>query len=65
MLTAKELMHLEDFLTMEQTNIKALSQLAGMNQDSQTKQLLQDLAQKNQQHFQTISRHLSSSQNLQ
>lgn len=65
MLSAKELMQVEDFLTMEQTNVKALNQFANMVQDTQTKQLFQQFAQKNQQHFQTISRSLSSAQNLQ
>ncbi|MDR3588083.1 MAG: ferritin-like domain-containing protein [Negativicutes bacterium] len=65
MLSAKELMQLEDFLTIEQSCIKALNFLANQTQDSQAKQLLQQMAQKNQQHFQTISKHLSAGQNIQ
>jgi hypothetical protein len=65
MLSAKELMHLEDFLTMEQACSKTLNYFAGQLQDSQAKQLLQQLAQRNQQNFQTVSKHLSSGQNLQ
>lgn len=58
-------MQLEDFLTIEQSCIKALNFLANQTQDSQAKQLLQQMAQKNQQHFQTISKHLSAGQNIQ
>lgn len=65
MLSSKELMHLEDFLTMEQTSVKTLNHFANELQDSQGKQLLQQMAQKNQQNFQTVSKHLSAGQNLQ
>jgi rubrerythrin len=65
MLSAKELIQLEDFLTMEQTNIKTLNQFANQVQDSQSKQLFQQMAQKNQQHVQTISKHLTAGQSLQ
>lgn len=65
MLSAKELMHLEDFLTMEQSCSKTFNHFANQLQDSQAKQLLQQMAQRNQQNFQTISKHLSSGQNLQ
>ncbi|HMM21982.1 MAG TPA: ferritin-like domain-containing protein [Selenomonadales bacterium] len=65
MLSAKELMHLEDFLSMEQANVKTLNHFANELQDNQAKQLLQQLAQKNQQNFQTISKHLNAGQNLQ
>jgi hypothetical protein len=65
MLSAKELMQLEDFLTMEQACVKTLNHFANELQDSQAKQMLQQMAQKNQQNFQTASKHLSSGQNLQ
>ena len=65
MLSSKELMHLEDFLNMEQTNVKAFNHFANSMQDSQGKQLLQQMAQKNQQNFQTMKKHLSAGQNLQ
>ncbi len=65
MLSAKELMHLEDFLTMEQTCAKTLNYFSNQLQDNQGKQLLQQMAQRNQQSFQTISKHLNSGQNLQ
>ena len=65
MLSSKELMHLEDFLTMEQTCVKSLNNFSGLVQDAQVKQALQQMAQKNQQHFQTVSKHLNAGQNLQ
>ncbi|MCX7781541.1 MAG: ferritin-like domain-containing protein [Negativicutes bacterium] len=65
MLSSKELMHLEDFLGMEQTSVKAFNHFANMTQDSQSKQMLQQMAQKCQQNFQTVSRHLNAGQNLQ
>lgn len=65
MLSAKELLQLEDFLTMEQTCVKTLNHFANELQDNQAKQLLQQAAQKNQQNFQTISKHLSAGQKLQ
>lgn len=65
MLSSKELMQLEDFLTMEQTCVKTLNYFASSMQDTQSKQLLQQMAQKNQQHFQTISKHLNAGQTLQ
>ena len=65
MLSSKELMHLEDFLSMEQTSVKMLGYFANSAQDGQTKQLLQQMAQKNQQNFQNVSKHLNAGQNLQ
>lgn len=64
-LSAKELMHLEDFLTIEQSCVKTLNHFANQLQDSQAKQLVQQIALKNQQNFQTISKHLNAGQNLQ
>ena len=64
-LSAKELMHLEDFLTIELSCVKSLNYFANQTQDSQAKQLLQQMAQKNQQNFQNISKHLNAGQNLQ
>lgn len=65
MLTSKELMHLEDVLTMEESCAKACSQFANMTQDNQAKQVLQQMAQKDQQHIQTLKKHLSAGQTLQ
>lgn len=65
MLTSKELMHIEDFLGMEQNCGKTMNFFASSVQDAQSKQLFQQLAQNSQQHVQTISKHLSAGQNLQ
>ncbi|MDL2280490.1 ferritin-like domain-containing protein [Selenomonadales bacterium OttesenSCG-928-I06] len=65
MLTAKELMGIEDFLGSMQNNINTMNYFASNIQDSQAKQLLQQLAQKGQQHFQTIGKHLNAGQSLQ
>ncbi len=58
-------MQVEDFLGMEQTSVKMLNYFATNVQDNQVKQLFQQMAQKNQQHFQTISKHLNAGQTLQ
>jgi rubrerythrin len=58
-------MQIEDFLGMEQTSVKMLNYFATNVQDNQVKQLFQQMAQKNQQHFQTISKHLNAGQTLQ
>ena len=65
LLSSKEVMQLEDILGMEQTTVNVLNNLANTIQDNQSKQLFQQMAQKNQQHFQTLSKHLSSGQTLQ
>ncbi|WP_371373891.1 ferritin-like domain-containing protein [Sporomusa aerivorans] len=65
MLTSKELMHLEDFLGMEQCCAKTMSYLASNVQDAQVKQMFQQFSQKSQQNFQTMSKHLNAGQNLQ
>jgi len=65
MLTQRELMHLEDFLSTEQSCVITMNHLANTVQDNQCKQLFQQFAQKGQQHFQTISKHLNAGQNLQ
>ena len=65
MLTQKELLHLEDFLGAEQNCVKTLNHLSSTIQDNQCKQLFQQFAQKNQQHFQTVSQHLNAGQKLQ
>lgn len=65
MLSSKELMQLEDYLGMEENCAKTMNFFAGNVQDSQAKQLFQQLAQKSQQHFQTMSKHLNAGQNLQ
>ena len=60
MLSSKEVMQLEDVLGLQQTSVNALNNFANTSQDNQSKQLFQQMAQKNQQHFQTLSKHLSS-----
>ena len=62
MLSAKEVMQLEDVLGMQQNTVTVLNNFANTTQDNQSKQLYQQMAQKNQQHFQTLSKHLSASQ---
>lgn len=65
MLSSKELMNLEDFLSMHQTAVKTLNHFANEMQDTQARQMLQQMATKHQQHVQTISKHLSAGQTLQ
>lgn len=64
-MTLKELMQLEDSLTMHQTCVKTLNHFANELQDSQARQMLQQMAQKHQQHVQTLSKHLNAGQTLQ
>lgn len=65
MLTNKELLQLEDFLGMQQSNVKTLQHFANEVNCQQTKQLLQQMAQQCQQQEQTISRHLQAGQTMQ
>lgn len=64
-ISEKELMHLEDFLNMEQTYVKTLNYFSNSIQDNQTKQLFQQMASKNQQNFDVISKHLNAGKSLQ
>nr|WP_284708497.1 ferritin-like domain-containing protein [Sporomusa sphaeroides] len=50
---------------MEQNCAKTMSYFGANIQDAQTKQLFQQIAQKSQQHFQTMTKHLNAGQNLQ
>ncbi|MDD4601221.1 hypothetical protein SDC9_03997 [bioreactor metagenome] len=65
MLSDKELIQLEDFLTMEQGFIKSMYYIANNIQDMQTKQLFQQVASKTQQNFDAVSKHLSAGKTLQ
>lgn len=65
MISDKELMQLEDFLTMEQGFIKSMYYIANNIQDMQTKQLFQKVASKTQQNFDLVSKHLSAGKTLQ
>lgn len=58
-------MHLEDVLGMEQNSVKSMNYFASQIQCQQSKQLFQQIAQKNQQHFQTFGKHLNAGQTLQ
>ena len=53
-LTAKELTALEDQLNAEMTLVKKYKTMAAMCSDAQIQQCLNDIAQKHQQHFNTL-----------
>jgi hypothetical protein len=63
-ITAKELMHLEDYLTMEQTCGQNLSLYANQVQDEQSKTMLQQMVQKSQGNYQRLIQRISD-QNMQ
>lgn len=65
MLSDKELLHMEDYLDMGQTCVKTMNYFAANIKDAQAKQIFQQIAQKSQQHFQTISKYLNTGQTLQ
>ena len=65
MLSSKEVLQLEDFLGMEQTTVNILKGFASNIQCQQSKQVFQKMAQKNHEHFQALSKHLSAGQTLQ
>lgn len=65
MLSNKELLHLEDLLTMEQTWIKMLYNFANQLQDQQAKQVLQQIAERNLTQFQALAKNLNAGQTLQ
>lgn len=62
--TAKELMHLEDYLALEKSREKTLTFYAEQIQDQQIKTMLQQMTQKSQGNFQRMVKHVSG-QNLQ
>ncbi|MBQ6713569.1 MAG: ferritin-like domain-containing protein [Selenomonadales bacterium] len=64
MITQKELMLLDDFLSHVQTTADIMNHVAAELTDSQAKQLCQQFAQREQQHFQTMSKHLNAGQKL-
>lgn len=57
-LTAKELMHLEDYLTLEQGCGKTLNFYASQAQDQQMKTVLQQMSQKSQDNFQRMVKYI-------
>ena len=65
MLTEKELLLIEDFLNAAQSSSDSMNNLANSLQDAQTKQLFQQISQKNSQNAQMISKHLNAGQNIQ
>lgn len=65
MLSEKELMLLEDYLTHAQSTAESMNNLANSLQDAQSKQLFQQISQKNSQNAQMMSKHLNAGQNIQ
>mgnify|MGYP001270299289 CR=1 FL=1 len=63
-ITAKELMHLEDYLTMEQACSNNLNFYANQIQDQQSKTMLQQMAQRSQGNYQRLVQRFSG-QNMQ
>lgn len=59
-ITAKELMHLEDYLTMEQTCGNNLSFYVNQVQDEQSKTMLQQMVQKSQGNYQRLVQRISN-----
>lgn len=64
MLTEKELMLLGDYLKQAQTSSESMNNFANTLQDTQCKQLFQQIAQKDTQNAQTLSKHLNAGQNF-
>lgn len=59
-LTAKELMHLEDYLTLEKSCEKTLNFYGNQIQDQQIKTMLQQMTQKSQGNFQRMVKYIDS-----
>ncbi|HBT49266.1 MAG TPA: spore coat protein [Caldanaerobacter subterraneus] len=58
-LSTKELLYLDDILTMQQNMTKTLNDYATRCQDPQLKALCQNLANRCQNNFNSLIRHLS------
>lgn len=65
MITQKELMLLDDFLAHMQTTSQILSYVASELTDTQAKQLCRQFAQREEAHFQTMSKYLNGGQKMQ
>lgn len=65
MLTEKELMLLGDYLKQSQSSAESMNNFANTLEDVQCKQLFQQMAQKDTQNAQTLSKHLNAGQNIQ
>lgn len=57
-LTAKELMHLADYLALEKGCAKSLQFYGGQSQDQQLKTMLAQMAQKSQANFQRMANYV-------
>ena len=64
-LTDKELMLLGDYLKQMQSSSDSMNNFANILQDVQCKQLFQQIAQKDAQNAQTLSKHLNAGQVIQ
>lgn len=64
MLTDKELMLLGDYLKQAQSSAESMNNFANTLQDAQCKQLFQQIAQKDMQNAQSLSKHLNAGQNI-
>ncbi|MPN42051.1 hypothetical protein SDC9_189607 [bioreactor metagenome] len=62
MISSKELLHLDSYLTFQKRHIQALEYLHHNVQDSESKQYFLDLIKKNQNQFGTISKHINANQ---
>ncbi|SET20498.1 hypothetical protein SAMN02745227_01340 [Anaerobranca californiensis DSM 14826] len=65
MLTQKELLYLEDALSAEQLAMAKLRFYAEQTNDPQVREECQNLANKHQQHYNKLLKHLNPNQNLQ
>lgn len=65
MITQKELMMLDDFLAHTQTTAQIMEHVAMQLTDSQSKKLCQQFAQREEAHFQTMSKYLNGGQKMQ
>ena len=60
-ITSKELMYLDDLISMEAEEIKKFSNAAKQASDPQVKSLLNSISELHQTHFNTLNQHLNSS----
>ena len=58
-LTAKELSAIQDHLAVEENIVRKYRMYAGTTQDAQIKQKCEDIANRHQQHFNTLMGHLN------
>ena len=58
-LTAKELSAIQDHLAVEENIIRKYRMYAGTTQDSAIKQKCEEIANRHQQHFNTLMGHLN------